>query len=304
MSVFTDPFNRANSSSLGSDWDNLSAFGTVGIVSNVAVGAGGYAGAVVKTSTAAFGADQYAEITVGNSTAQNWAGCGVRLNAAAGTGYAIFVAADVCYLSTIQSGYDSVITSFAGVSTGDRVRIEAEGTTLRVKVNGATILSLTEGTYSSGQPGLIYYDIATTADDFEGGDLGVASLAGAVAMALSAAGSVDVSKLVAGAVSIGLTGAGSISVLKTVAGDIAIALSTAGAVSILTPDATLTPDGIVSNSGWSAVGAGTLYDALATGDSEYAAADTDGAVAVLSLTNPSGSIALSGVTIRARARLN
>lgn len=77
-----------------------------------------------------------------------------------------------------------------------------------------------------------------------------------------------------------------------------------GFLESLAPDATLTPDGTVSNSGWTANGAGTLHGALATGDSDYASADTDGAVAVLSLSNPPGSIVLSGVTIRARARLN
>jgi hypothetical protein len=66
----------------------------------------------------------------------------------------------------------------------------------------------------------------------------------------------------------------------------------------------LTPDATLSNTNWSAVGAASLHAALAAGDSDYITASTAGAVAELSLTNPSPLLTLTDASFTVRARLN
>lgn len=67
---------------------------------------------------------------------------------------------------------------------------------------------------------------------------------------------------------------------------------------------TLVPDSTVSNTNWTAVGAATVHQALASGDSDYITASTSGAVTEVSLTDPSPSLDLTAASFTVRARLN
>lgn len=66
----------------------------------------------------------------------------------------------------------------------------------------------------------------------------------------------------------------------------------------------LLPDATVSSTSWSAVGAATLHEALATGDTDYMTASTAGAVAEIGLSNPAAPLTLTDVSFRIRARLS
>lgn len=65
---------------------------------------------------------------------------------------------------------------------------------------------------------------------------------------------------------------------------------------------TLVPDGTVSNTGWSPVGAATIHAALTAGDSDYMQSGSAGSVAEVSLSNPSIGLTLTNgqLTIRVR----
>lgn len=66
----------------------------------------------------------------------------------------------------------------------------------------------------------------------------------------------------------------------------------------------LTPDATVSNTSWSAVGAATLHEALATGDSDYITASADGAQAVVSFADPVPALSsLTSATLTFRHRI-
>lgn len=70
------------------------------------------------------------------------------------------------------------------------------------------------------------------------------------------------------------------------------------------PPVVLTPDGTVSNSNWSGVGAATLHAALASGDADYIESSTNGAVATVSLTDPVPNLtALTSVVVAIRHRV-
>jgi hypothetical protein len=76
-----------------------------------------------------------------------------------------------------------------------------------------------------------------------------------------------------------------------------------GAVEGITPGVQLNPDGTVSNTNWSAVGAASLHAALAAGDADYITASAAGAVSEVSLTNPSPLLDLTDASFTIRARL-
>lgn len=66
--------------------------------------------------------------------------------------------------------------------------------------------------------------------------------------------------------------------------------------------ATIVPDGVVTNAGWTPVGAASLQAALAVGDADYMTAGEAGAVATVTLSDPPTALTLTGVILTIRAR--
>ncbi len=65
----------------------------------------------------------------------------------------------------------------------------------------------------------------------------------------------------------------------------------------------LTPDGVASNAGWSAVGAATLNQALLTGDSDYIQSSSAGSVVDITFSNPATGLTLTDGQLTLRIRL-
>jgi hypothetical protein len=165
--IFSDDFNRANEAlSASSDWYQLTGGGDV--VSNKAQGEAG-AGSYLRWAFEIAGADGYAEIDVEDL------GVGLILRSDPGrtVWYEAYWATDGnVYLSRL--GATVIGGPVAGGSTGQTLRLEAEGTTIRVKQNGSTIISATDATYdgSSGNfPGIYLHSGNPDADNFEAGEL-------------------------------------------------------------------------------------------------------------------------------------
>jgi hypothetical protein len=122
-----------------------------------------------------FGNDQYAQAVIldANGGAADFAPA-VRLTEAAGAadGY-------VCRVDGIIERWDdadnfggrtTLASGLATASNNDVIRCEAEGTTIRRKINGVTQGSVTDATYASGKAG-VAQNGQQTWDDWEGGDL-------------------------------------------------------------------------------------------------------------------------------------
>ncbi len=92
------------------------------------------------------------------------------------------------------------------------------------------------------------------------------------------------------------------SVRRQVAGVYAAGLALEAALQ-QTNIVTLLPDGTASNTGWTAVGASSLWGALATGDSDYITSSTSGSVAEVTLSNPASGLSLSARTLTVRVQL-
>jgi hypothetical protein len=163
----SDNFNRADGS-LGSNWIDSSDFtgGTMGIVSNQVVNSGAvWRVAYWDAYVGNFANDQFSQVT---KTASGLCGVVVRHQ---------------CGVNTHSSGYllasDGSLYSFDGIvltllasgsmpsTVGTVYKLEIIGSTLNGYANGTLAVTVTDTTYTVGQPGIAIHDGAV--DDFAAG---------------------------------------------------------------------------------------------------------------------------------------
>lgn len=157
--LFSDDFNRADAATLGANWTNdAGASGGWQIATNRATQINLVAIQTAYLSSWTGGNDQYAETQM-VTLAGGWFGPVVRASTNT-TGYvaAVFAlgsAANIVVVSFIAGASTTVGTVSTTVNANDVVRLEAQGTTIRVKLNGVQIFSQTDATIASGSPGLM-----------------------------------------------------------------------------------------------------------------------------------------------------
>jgi hypothetical protein len=179
--LFSDNFNRANSSSLGSNWTENEPGGSWAITSNQLVrSGGGFTSAITTTGAHAAVADCKASIT---RVSSGWDGgpC-VRATSTGATMYYL----DVYSTNTLElyrrvSSSDTLVASRTQThASGDTYRLEVSGTgatvTLKIFRNGVQVgADISDANAAritaAGQTGLICWDVGT-ADDFLAEDLG------------------------------------------------------------------------------------------------------------------------------------
>lgn len=183
--IITDDFNRADAATLGANWTNSVGSG-FGIVSNRASSkTAGASVAVFSGASWTGGNDQYGEAAIITKNSTKDAGILCRGATGAETFY-IFEINDndaaVALGSSMRCGmYKAVAgvytllgsTSSFVVSTTDVLRIEAQGTSITAKLNGATKLGPnTDSSIASGKCGLSGYDTVAgiVFDNFAAGD--------------------------------------------------------------------------------------------------------------------------------------
>lgn len=190
MPLFTDDFNRADTFfDLGANWTPCVGTG-LGINSNAAysseatVSHGNFVTAVAQAN------NQYAQgIISGVGSGQYFtfllrgSGSGATRNC-----YQFSVGGtDELYIARITAG--SNVSQEAGnftLANGDLIRVEANGSALRLLVNGVQKLTKTDSTHTSGLTGIEIYTGSGSAngiDNFEAGDLGSASAIAAISSA-------------------------------------------------------------------------------------------------------------------------
>lgn len=171
MAVVTDNFNRADGG-LGSNWATLTGAGTIRIVSNQAAGPSSSTDSAARYTATAIGADQYSQAIIQSGDNLD-SGILCRCSSSAFSCYFASPYASIQTLNKFTNGSFSTLSSGAGsINIGDTLRVEAEGTTIRYKKNGTQVISVTDSSFASGQPGLFFYESLARLDDWEAGDLG------------------------------------------------------------------------------------------------------------------------------------
>jgi hypothetical protein len=178
----SDNFNRADSLDLGANW--TINFGEVSaqIVSNQ----------VEPRIVGGAGREQYSAISWPNNQYSEWQivalaaggvgqfGLTVRCSAVAQTFYELIVPnpAGSSGTITIRKLVSGVLTNLNTVAAtpqiGDVWRLQVIGTAITALQNGVSVLSMTDGSISSGRPGITVFSSAsitnTIADNWAGGD--------------------------------------------------------------------------------------------------------------------------------------
>jgi hypothetical protein len=145
----------------------------------------------------AFDDDHYSQAEVARADAGGvYVGLCVRAGGTDGGGdlsaYVWTVNADdQGYLDEFVGGAWTAIANGGGtIAVSDTLRMEAEGTTLRTKINGVTDFSVTDNTIASGAAGIAGYEDGVTSrlDNWQGGNLGGAAAAAPKKLAALGAG--------------------------------------------------------------------------------------------------------------------
>lgn len=180
-----DDFNRGDSASMGANWTtctgtNLNANGFK-ILSGAAVPESNTVDSMEIWNADSFSADQYAECAC-TVTGTN-----------AGTGPGPFVRGTSgvnppCYRATVMKAASNNVEVLRQVGTtyttiefrtttwvdGDILRLEVQGSTLRVYQNGVQLgADMSDGALASGNPGIIYSSTTTSSslDNWQAGNL-------------------------------------------------------------------------------------------------------------------------------------
>jgi hypothetical protein len=180
MATFSDSFTRANTGvngGLGSDWTSMHNY--LEILSNKVTTSttGTNCAYYVATATANFTDDQEAQIVVSGLSSSDRVSPMVRMDS--GTGYSLFCDGQAGSNRRLTKITGS--TSFTTIGTvdivpvnGDTVKIKAVGTTISAYINGVLIDSVTDSSYTTGQPGIMYRRSGTGGsqiDDFNAADV-------------------------------------------------------------------------------------------------------------------------------------
>lgn len=197
----TDTFTTATDQNLdvySSNWtDNGDAFDVQASTDTVLSTSGDYRVAWWNADT--FDNDQYSEAEVSALGSGAYMGVAVRASGAAGSedAYVTYTDSGTCYLEKIVGGTVTELSSTSGPSTGQVLRIEAEGSTITVKYDGSTTgapSSTTDSSITSGSAGLAvaFSSASTRFDNWEGGNISsgpqTVEVAGTVARSLGVTG--------------------------------------------------------------------------------------------------------------------
>jgi hypothetical protein len=179
MANATDDFNRANNADLGTNWTVFTGVAPWSIVGN-AVAPALASNCAEYWEPTGFTTNQYSQATItaisGNPGGDVGVGLLVRCAVGATTTYLCAVQTGTTVLGkVVATTYTQIATTTAtGFAVSDLVRLEVEGTTLRCKKNGGTVLTQTDSSISTEtRVGICYKPTLTDADldDWEGGDL-------------------------------------------------------------------------------------------------------------------------------------
>ncbi|WP_030344722.1 hypothetical protein [Streptomyces sp. NRRL S-1022] len=243
MAIFSDSFNRADSTDLGSSWVEVSGDWSI-ISQQLSPGAAGGT-IILRAATAMDSSDHFAQVTIAATTAASQ-GVWIRGNSNISSGYLWRNNGSSWDLFSVVGGSFTVIGTYAAAAApGDVAKVQAVGSTITAYVNGIQRVSVVNtavttgtsvGIRSDSTNGVRYDDFAA-ADITAGATLPIASstetaqpLTGTKTAALGVAGATESAQPLTGTKSAVLTPAVEQSTAQALAGTKTATLSTAGAV--------------------------------------------------------------------------
>lgn len=182
VALASDSMTRADSANLGANWtdDGKGAHWTIS--SNKAVPSAFNQDASAHYSAISWPNDHYsqAQITVSGTTGAD-AGNGVSVRQSGSGSLTLYVLSvdhaasnNVNLWKNVSGAFTHLAATTQTWTDGDTWRLEAQGTTLTVKLNGSTLsaMTTTDSSITSGNAGIYFSSVETSASlvNWEGGD--------------------------------------------------------------------------------------------------------------------------------------
>ncbi|WP_405964831.1 hypothetical protein OG713_34850 [Streptomyces sp. NBC_00723] len=301
MAAFTDDFNRADSSTLGAGWVEVS--GDWSIVSS-RLSSGSAGGTIILRAAGAMATnDHYAQVTI-STTAVASHGVWCRGNANITSGYLWRNDGASWNLFSVVGGSFTSIGSFAGAAVnGDVAKVQAVGSTIKGFVNGIQRVSVTDTNVPTGTSvGLRAESVsALRFDDFDAADVtsgvtGDSALSGTATLSAAGARGASGASVLAATATLTTTGVRATTGaagLAATAGLTADGTRGASGTASLAASAALATDGAVGTS--SSAGLSVTANVTASGQRTAAADAALAADAGLSATGERGAASAAGL---------
>jgi hypothetical protein len=167
----TDNFTRADANPIGGNWTTSTGLTALKIVSNQLASAGSNVDSAAWWNAATFSSDHYSEATYAAGVTDF--GPAVRMQSAAGT----FYWADTStpsFFKMVNAGATQIAGVTATIAANDIIRMEAEGSVLRWKKNGASVTGspISDSSIpSGGAPGVFIFAATARVSLWTGADL-------------------------------------------------------------------------------------------------------------------------------------
>ncbi len=169
----SDDFNRADEDPIATPWvTGIFSSTNVRLVSNAVIADSSANDCAAYYSGAASTSDQYAQLDT-TGTTSSIGGPVVRVTAPGGfSGYEYdnFGSSTLGEILKWSLGVSTLLAS-GTITRANPLRIEAEGSTIRIYANGVLSQTTTDSAVTGGQPGLFTYRNDLTFDNWSGGDL-------------------------------------------------------------------------------------------------------------------------------------
>jgi hypothetical protein len=229
----TDNFNRADSGTLGANWTDMDA--GWGIVSNQANSASIPSCAI--WNAVSFPNDQWAQATLKSVGTNTNDGHGVTVRGSGSAGgdcyFAFGFSGGTALWARVGGGYSLIGFDSTSWSIGDVIYLEAQGTTLVVKRNGATIAALTttDSSIASGSAGVFGFHNPAILDDWSAGDFASGgAISGTATLTFGQSGAITGSGVIAGSTTLTFGQSGAIKGTGALAGSSALTFGQSGAI--------------------------------------------------------------------------
>ena len=166
----TDAFNRANENPIAGNWSSVAA--NLQLLDNAAQAASPNLGVngVAFYNALTWPADQWSEVTISRVSTPGDNGPAVRIASGAPTYYyaPVFASGSLEIYRSINHSWTQLLVA-GTAAVGDRVRLEVQGTTLRVYRNGVLLGSVQDTQIATGSAGMGQDGTSGAMDDWAGG---------------------------------------------------------------------------------------------------------------------------------------
>lgn len=160
----SDNFQRANANPIGGKWTTLGTWSPVQLLSNAAAGTSTAQDSIAYYNGISWTPNQFSEVTIGAlPTGNDYIGPLVRMGPSNNNYYGLFAIGPLgpnvqVFLQKVTPTVTNLWFTNVALNVGDVLRLEAVGTTLTAKINGAVVKIVDDLDLTAGVGGIAFFN--------------------------------------------------------------------------------------------------------------------------------------------------